>query len=103
LGAVQYVTDDGSESVVLAYWGVRHYGPYPVRLPLTALDPVARYRDVGTSAEHSGAELMSFGTELSGPIDLGSALVHLERLPASSGEVLPWQRRAPTALTPSSV
>jgi alpha-galactosidase len=83
LAAVQYLTDDGDEAVVLAYWGVRHYGPYRVRLPLAALDPEARYVDVVTGAQRSGAALMRFGVELGGPLDFGSALFHLRRLPRS--------------------
>jgi hypothetical protein len=46
---------------------------------------VARYRQVGTDGERSGAELMQFGIELRGPLDFGSTLVHLERAPKAGG------------------
>jgi alpha-galactosidase len=81
VGAVQYLGQDSREVVVLAFWGLRRFGPYPAWLRLAGLDPVARYRQVGTDSERSGAELMQFGIELRGPLDFGSTLVHLERAP----------------------
>ena len=84
LGAVEYLDGTGSEAVVLAFWGVRNYAPHPTRLRLVSLDPEARYRDVVTGAESDGAELMRFGIELSGPLDFGSVLVHLVRVPSGA-------------------
>ena len=81
VGAVEYLTEAGDEAVVLAYWGARNYGPYPAHLRLAALEPGARYRDMATGEERGGAELMSFGVELPGPLDFGSTLVHLVRQP----------------------
>jgi alpha-galactosidase len=81
MGAVEYLDDAGNEAVVLAFWGVRSYGPYPKRLRLVSLDPDACYRDVATGDVHGGAELMGFGVELPGPLDFGSTLVHLARVP----------------------
>jgi alpha-galactosidase len=81
LAAVQYLDDAGDEAVVLAFWGVRSYGPYPTNLRLASLDPDARYRDVATGDVRGGAELMSFGIKLPGPLDFGSTLVHLVRVP----------------------
>jgi alpha-galactosidase len=82
LGAVEYLDGAGNEVVVLAFWGVRNYRPHPTRLRLASLDPQARYRDVATGDESYGAELMRFGIELSGPLDFGSVLVHLVRMPS---------------------
>ena len=79
LGAVEYLDDKGDEVVVLAFWGIRNYGPYRSRLRLSGLDPGAHYRDVATSYGHNGAELMRFGIELPGVLDFGSSLVHLVR------------------------
>ncbi len=79
LSAVEYLSEDGGEVLVLACWGVQHFGPVPARLRLAGLDPVARYRDVTSGGQRGGAELMVFGLELSGPLDFGSNLVHLVR------------------------
>jgi alpha-galactosidase len=80
VGAVQCMTQDGAEVVLLAYWGVRRYGPYPRRLQLTALDAAKSYRDRATGTVRSGAELMRFGLDINGPLDFGSVFAHLERL-----------------------
>jgi alpha-galactosidase len=82
LGAVEYLDDAGDEAVVLAFWGMRSYGPYPTRLRLASLDPDACYHDVATGDVRGGAELMGFGIELPGPLDFGSTLVHLVRVPS---------------------
>jgi alpha-galactosidase len=79
LGAVEYLSEDGAEALVLAWWGVRHFGPVPGRLRLAGLDPDARYLDAATGDRRGGAELMGTGLELSGPLDFGSQLVHLVR------------------------
>jgi alpha-galactosidase len=80
LAAVEYLSEDGAEVLVLACWGVQHFGPIPARLRLAALSPGARFRDVTTGDVRGGAELMAFGIELSGPLDFGSYLLHLVRV-----------------------
>jgi alpha-galactosidase len=84
MAALQFLTEDGSEVLVLAYWGARNYGPIPARLTLTALEQTARYADTVSGSEHSGAELMRLGIEISGPLDFGSVLVHLQRVPSGA-------------------
>jgi alpha-galactosidase len=79
LAAVEYLSEDGAEVLVLACWGVQHFGPVPARLRLAGLDPGARYGDVASGEQRVGAELMALGIELSGPLDFGSNLVHLVR------------------------
>jgi alpha-galactosidase len=82
LTAVQYVTDDAAETVVLAWRAlVRHGYPDPP-LRLAALDPDARYADHDTGVVHHGGVLRHHGLPLDLPAgDLASALVHLRRLP----------------------
>jgi alpha-galactosidase len=80
LAAVEYLSEDGAEVLVLACWGVQHFGPIPARLRLAALSPGARFRDVTTGDVRGGAELMAFGIELSGPLDFGSYLLYLVRV-----------------------
>jgi alpha-galactosidase len=80
LGASQFVSEDGSEVVVLAWWGARSFQPYPARLPLAALAPEARYRDGATGEVRYGDDLMRAGVALAGPLDYGSRLVHLRRV-----------------------
>jgi len=81
LGAVEYLSESADEVAVAAYWGVRSFGPHPGFLRLRALRPEARYRDLETGHERSGADLMSFGIELRGPLDFGSTFVHLVQAP----------------------
>jgi alpha-galactosidase len=80
LGAIEYLSRDGSELVVLAWWGIRRYGPWPTRLRLQGLETTARYRDVETGEEHGGAVLGQLGLRLPGELDFTSMLVHLVRL-----------------------
>jgi alpha-galactosidase len=77
LGAAEYITDDGAEVVVLAWWGARSFQPYPSRVALVGLDASARYRDVDTGQTRHGADLMRAGIALPGPLDYGSVLAHL--------------------------
>jgi alpha-galactosidase len=82
IGGVLYLDDEGREAVVIAYWGVRSYGPHSSRLRLTGLDDRACYCDAATGTTYFGSELMQSGIELAGPLDFGSVFVHLVRLPA---------------------
>jgi alpha-galactosidase len=81
LGAHQYLSADGSQAVILAWWGPRSSGTRLPRLRLAALDPGARYREAGTGREHDGAALMHDGLRLPSDAEFsfGSALVHLTR------------------------
>lgn len=82
VGGVLYLDDEGREAVVIAYWGLRSYGPYSTRLRLTGLDEDARYHDAATGVMYFGSELMQSGIELAGPLDFGSVFVHLVRVQA---------------------
>jgi alpha-galactosidase len=85
LAACEYVAGDGSEVVVLAWWGPRAAGDPLPALRLRGIDPGARYRDAGTGREHWGAELMQQGLRLpaDAEFDFGSALVRLIRAGAA--------------------
>lgn len=81
LTAVQYVARDGGETVVLAYLPSRRFGRADPALPLRALDPHARYRDISTGRIHHGAVLLTQGLPLELPADdMASTLVHLRRV-----------------------
>jgi alpha-galactosidase len=81
LGASEYVAADGSQVVVLAWWGPRPAGDPLPPLRLRGMDPGARYQDADTGREHWGAELMQHGLRLPGDagFGFGSALVRLAR------------------------
>jgi alpha-galactosidase len=82
LTAVQYMSEDGAEGVVLAWRALARRGRPDPPLRLAGLDPVARYRDEDTGEEHLGAVLVHHGlTEVLPPGDLASRLLHLRRLP----------------------
>ena len=78
LTAVQYVR--GDETVVLAWLGAQAFAAAPGPLRLAALDPEARYRDLGTGLEYSGALLRDRGlaTGLAG--DYAAGVFHLKRV-----------------------
>jgi alpha-galactosidase len=80
-GACQYLTDDGTQVVILAWWGPSSYGGGRPALRLAALDPGARYTDADSGQEYWGAELRHEGLQLPGAIrgDFVSALVRLVR------------------------
>jgi alpha-galactosidase len=61
VAAVQYVA--GDDTVVFAWRGPASYGTWLPRIRLAALDPVARYRDLATGAEHDGAALTRDGID----------------------------------------
>jgi alpha-galactosidase len=80
--AVQYVSSDGGEVVVLAWAPDRHYGlghgEPPLRL--ADLDRLSRYRDTDSGVIHQGSVLMTCGLQLDlPPGDYSSILVHLVR------------------------
>jgi alpha-galactosidase len=79
LGAVQYLSRDGREVVVLAWTGARRYGPWPARVRLKALERGATYRDRLTGAAHFGSELTELGLALPAGQDWVSLFAHLER------------------------
>jgi alpha-galactosidase len=79
VGASEYLAGDGSEVVVLCWWGPDRLGTRLFRLRLAGLDPDARYTDAGTGAEHVGAALMNVGLDQPGDADFGSALIRLRR------------------------
>jgi alpha-galactosidase len=79
VGASEYVAADGSEAVVLCWWGPAQLGGRLFRVRLAGLDPDARYADVGSGTEHAGAALMNVGLDLPGGGDFGSALIRLRR------------------------
>ncbi|HLL66311.1 MAG TPA: alpha-galactosidase [Micromonosporaceae bacterium] len=81
LTAVQYVSADEAEVVVLAFRAMgRHGQPQPAALRLGGLDPAATYRDEETGALYSGAVLTHHGLDLGLPAgDYASVLRHLRR------------------------
>jgi alpha-galactosidase len=80
LSSVQYVTADGTESVVFFYLPAPHYGRGPHPVPLRGLDPAARYRDEATGAVYHGAVLLGQGVRPDLPAgDYASAILHLVR------------------------
>jgi alpha-galactosidase len=76
--AVQFVR--GDETVVLAWLAAQEFACAPGPLPLAALDPEARYRDMESGIEYSGALLRHRGlvTGLSG--DYAAGVFHLKRV-----------------------
>jgi alpha-galactosidase len=79
VGASEYLAADGSEVVVLCWWGPAQLGTRLFRVRLAGLDPDGRYTDAGSGTEHVGAALMNVGLELPGGGDFGSALIRLRR------------------------
>jgi alpha-galactosidase len=79
VGASEYLSADGSEVVVLCWWGPGQLGGRLFRLRLAGLDPDARYTDADTGAEHLGAALMNVGLDQPGGADFGSALIRMRR------------------------
>lgn len=79
VGASEYLSADGSEVVVLCWWGPGQLGGRLFRVRLAGLDPDARYADAGTGAEHLGSALMNVGLDQPGGADFGSALIRMRR------------------------
>jgi len=81
VAASQYLSGDGSQIVVLGWWGPDQCGTRMFRLRLAGLDAAASYRDEDTGTEHSGAALMNTGLPMPGGADFGSTLIRLRRGP----------------------
>ena len=77
--ASEYLAADGSEVVVLCWWGPGQCDQGPRRVRLAGLVPGARYRRTGTGEEHSAATLMNVGMALPSGADFGSTLIRLSR------------------------
>ncbi|GIL31946.1 alpha-galactosidase [Actinocatenispora comari] len=80
LSAVQYVTADRAQAVVLAFLGAQRFGQRPPVLRLAGLDPAARYRANGFDVEFTGAALHTYGLPVRLQGDYDSVLVHLTRI-----------------------
>ena len=83
-GAHEYLSDDGAQVVILAWWGPSSCGGGRPPLRLAALDPRARYADVDGRQQYWGAELLHEGLPVNGASqdDFGSTLVRLARRPS---------------------
>jgi alpha-galactosidase len=79
LGAWQYLAADGSEVVLLGWWGPDQCGTRLFRPRLAGLDPAASYQDLDTGQEQPGASLMSTGLDVPAGADFGSTLIRLRR------------------------
>jgi alpha-galactosidase len=81
LSAVQYVSQDRDECAVLVFRRERRFGRTDPDLPLSGLDPAARYRETGSGRVHHAAVLLARGLPLELPADdRASTLVHLRRV-----------------------
>ncbi|MFJ9824835.1 alpha-galactosidase [Streptomyces sp. NPDC101160] len=79
--AVHYAAPDGAAHALLAWRPTTRFGHGAAPLRLPALDDGARYRDLETGQEHSGAALRQYGIDLRLPAgDYASRLVRLARL-----------------------
>ncbi|HEY8473794.1 MAG TPA: alpha-galactosidase [Natronosporangium sp.] len=84
LTAVEYLSQDGGEVVVLGWRPLARHGQPDPPLRLAGLDPDARYQLAGTSQVHYGAALLHHGLTLDLPAgDHASTLLHLRRLEPS--------------------
>jgi len=82
LSAVEYVSPDRDEHVVLAWCPTRSFGHTPGPLRLVAVKPEGVYRD-DEGATHRGAVLLQSGLPLDLPEgDHASVLVRLRRVAA---------------------
>jgi alpha-galactosidase len=77
LSASEYLAADGSDVVVLCWWGPGQGGTKWLRL--AGLEPGARYRDRETGEEHSGATLLTVGLGIAAGADFGSTLIRFRR------------------------
>jgi alpha-galactosidase len=85
--AVQYLSQDGRESVVLGWRPLAPHGQPDPALRLAGLDPDAGYRQAGSDMVHYGAVLLHHGLVLDLPAgDCASALVHLQRTDPPSAD-----------------
>jgi alpha-galactosidase len=83
LGAVEYISRDGADVVVLAWTGVRRFRPTlpNQRVRLAGLEPTALYRDGETGQCYLGAVLEEIGLHFPDATDFASMLWHFERAP----------------------
>jgi alpha-galactosidase len=77
LSAVQYVTPDRRESVVLAYLNAQRFGSRPAPLRLAGLDPDTRYRIDPDGPSLTGTALHQYGIPVSLSGDYDSTLITL--------------------------
>ncbi|KAH9873337.1 hypothetical protein J1614_005735 [Plenodomus biglobosus] len=78
--AVQFVSEDGSQSVLFAFQQLYMVKPAPPPLRLQGLDPSARYRNDLDNATYSGATYMNGGLNIAWPRgDYQSQLIWLEK------------------------
>jgi alpha-galactosidase len=79
--AVQYLSQDRTEAVVLAWRPLARHGQPDQPLRLAGLDPAARYQQAGSDLVHYGAMLLHHGLALDLPAgDHASTLLHLRRV-----------------------
>lgn len=79
--AVQFVSEDGSQSVVFAFQQLYQVKPAPPPLRLQGLDANARYRNDLDNATYSGATYMNGGLNIAFEMgDYQSKLIWLEKL-----------------------
>jgi alpha-galactosidase len=83
LGAVEYISRDGMDVVVLAWTGVRRFRPTVPnqRVRLAGLEPSALYRDLETGECYLGAVLEEIGVRFPDASDFASMMWHLVRAP----------------------
>ncbi|GAA2364370.1 alpha-galactosidase [Streptomyces cuspidosporus] len=80
--AVQYLADDASELLLLAYRRSPRHGTPRLPVRLRGLVPGARYRDTVTGTVHHAAVLTGYGLDLDLPSgDWASTALHLVRVP----------------------
>jgi len=82
LGAVEYISRDGTDVVVLAWTGVRRFRPTlpSHRVRLAGLEPSALYRDLETGRSYLGAVLEEIGVHFPDAADFSSMLLRLARV-----------------------
>jgi alpha-galactosidase len=79
--AVQYLSRDATETVVLGWRPLARYGQPDPALRLAGLDPDACYTQLGSGVVHYGAVLLHHGLVLGLPGgDYASTLLHLRRV-----------------------
>jgi alpha-galactosidase len=83
VAASQYVAQDGSEVVVLAWGHSQQFGETQVSLPLRGLEEEAHYTDSISGEKYSGAYLGQKGLSVNLVGDFDSHMVHLIRIPSA--------------------
>jgi len=81
LGAVEFISRDEMDVVVLAWTGLRRFRPTlpSHRVRLVGLEPAALYRDLETDRSYLGAVLEEIGIPFPNASDFESMLLHLTR------------------------